>query len=399
MAEANLGEDNLACKTQSSSINTTGLPEKWQDLPGLVNDPLIDEDAQIQILERIDETGSAPLGDLMELLPNHPHPAKAIIRLVHLGILGIEPGLIDAQSLLHRSLERSRIIDKKGGGNRSASTSPSGAGELHVLPVSRAQPEIFFANWTDRALFRKEPILRQHGIYLSLYANKAYSGWSSCLVERLVSSNHLLQHGFPDLIIAAVDRNNLLTPKQTRLAERLLARAVQKNGVLELANPALPYGSLVEPAAYAQADRFVREIVASVQAAGLAFVEIKRNEANQASETEPVLNPPDEAPKHYSLHACRVHATAQVRSNRWVVQTGSQIRNELLPSAGSGVAQQRQELLLDGGLISNGGHLLLTRDVVFETGSSAARFVVGTGYSAKIWRPVPQQPGSAGLSH
>ena len=399
MAKAILGEDNLARKTQSTTINTASLPEKWQDLPGLVNDPLIDEDAQVEILECVDETGSASLGELMALLPNHPQPAKAIIRLVHLGILDIEPGLIDAQSLLHRRLVRPRLVDKKGGGDAGAPTPPSGGGKLHRLPVTRPQPEVFFANWTDRGVFREEEALRQHGIYLALYADKAYSGWSGCLVDRLVSSNHLLQHGFPDLVIAAVDRNNLLNETQTRVAERLLARAVQKDGVLELANPSLPSGGHVDPAAYAQADRFVREVVGIVRAAGLAFTGAKRVPANNIPESGPISTVLEAGTKHFSLHACGVHATAQVLSDKWVVQTGSQVRNELLPSAGSGVAQQRQELLHDGGLMPNGRHLLLTRDVAFGTASSAARFVVGTGHGAKIWRPVPQQPASAGLSY
>jgi hypothetical protein len=248
-------------------------------------------------------------------------------------------------------------------------------------------------------VFREEQALRQHGIYLALYAGKAYSGWSNCLVDRLVNSNHLLQHGFPDLIIATVDRNNLLTAMQTRAAERLLARAVQKDGVLELANPSLPSGGHVDPAAYAQADRFVREVVGTIRAAGLAFAGTERNPPIKILDAVPVANAPDEGPKHFSLYACGVHATAQVMSDKWVVQTGSQVRHELLPSAGNGVAQQRQELLHDGGLMPNGGHLLLTRDVPFETASSAARFVVGTGYGAKIWRPVPQHPASAGLSY
>ncbi|WP_108462805.1 DUF4357 domain-containing protein [Devosia naphthalenivorans] len=399
MAKAILGEDNLARKTESATINTTSLPEHWQDLPGLVNDPLIDEDAQVKILECVDATGSAPLCELMALLPGHPQPAKAIIRLVQLGILDIEPGLIDAQSLLHRRLDRSRIVDGNGGGDGEAPTPPSDGGTLHRLPVSRSQPEVFFANWTDRGVFRQEPALRQHGIYLALYAHKAYSGWSGCLVDRLVNSNHLLRHGFPDLVIAAVDRNNLLNETQTRVAERQLARAVQKDGVLELANPSLPSGGHVDPAAFVQADRFVREVVGTVRTAGLAFTGPKRVPASKIPEAGPVSTPLEAGTKHFSLHACGVHATAQVQSDKWVVQTGSQVRNELLPSAGSGVAQQRQELLHDGSLMPNGSHLLLTRDVAFGTASSAARFVVGTGYNAKIWRPVPQQPASAGLSY
>lgn len=396
MASAILGEDNLARKTKSTTSTTSDLPKNWRDLPGLVNDPLIDEDAQVAILDRVDDTGAASLGDLMAVLPEHKQPAKAILRLVNLGVLAVEPGLIDAHSLLHRAVERPRAIGKDVEGEGGVPAPAQSGGKLHRLPFSRPQPEIFFASWSDRKAFRKEPALRQGGIYLALYCNCAYSGWSSILCDRLAYSNHLLQHGIPDLVIAAVDRNNVLTDEQMRVAERLLARIVQKDGVLALANNTLPAGDLVDVAGYAKAERFVRDMVSAVRAAGLAFTAPAVKPSAKQAAAEPMPQYADTGARHYSLHACGVHATAQVQAGKWVVQTGSQVRNELRPSAGSGAAQQRQELFHDGALVNNGSHFLLTRDVAFDTAASAARFVVGTGYSGKIWRPLPQQQPSGG---
>lgn len=53
------------------------------------------------ILAAVDKTGSASLGDLIALLPDHPSPGQAIMALIREGALTITtPGLIDAHSQL-----------------------------------------------------------------------------------------------------------------------------------------------------------------------------------------------------------------------------------------------------------------------------------------------------------
>lgn len=396
MADAILGAGDNARKTQSTT--NPHLPERWRDLPGLVQNPLIDADVQVRILERVDETGSATLGELMALLIAHPHPAQAVLCLVHLEILDVEPGLIDASSILYRRIDRSRVSDKDPDSHGGVHQLEPGKGKLHRLNFPRPTPEIFFAAWSDRAAFRKEPMLRQPGIYLALYCGTAYSGWSAYLVNRLTASNHLLQFGMPDMVIAAVDRSKILTEAQIRVSERLLAQRIDKDDVLTLANRTLPAGDHVDLAAFAQADRFVREFVHAVGRAGLAFT------GKAAPQQDPMVQADrDEKPSdhvsRFSLSACGVHATARTQNKKWVVQAGSQVRSDVMISAGTTAVQQRQELLSNHGLVSNGNHLLLTRDVVFDSAAGAARFVAGTGYSARIWRPLPQQAGGSGLLH
>jgi hypothetical protein len=414
MADAILGEDHLASNKQSPTIPKLTLPEHWHALPGVVDDPLLDEDAQVGILKRVDETGSASLEDLMAVLPDHPKPAKAVLLLVRLGILQIEPGLTDANSMLTRRLERPMVFDpgSTGGNGESGDTGSAlqvaEKGKLRRLKIVRPQPEIFFAHWTDRAVFRREPALERRGIYLALYCSTAYGGRSSRLVDRLIDSNHLLQHGIPDLLIAVVDRNNTLTESQIKVAERLLVRAIDEDGKLKPANKVMPDGDRLDFASFVLVDRFVRDVVRSLREAGIAFTGGKTGvdgaqtplDAGDASGIDEVL-PENGAsdPLHFSLHACGVHATAQAIDGKWTVLTGSQVRTQVLQSAGSGVAQRRQEALHDGSLVPNRGHLLLTRDLVFETASAAARFVVGTGHKGRIWRPLPKQAPMGGLYH
>jgi hypothetical protein len=414
MAVAILGEDDRARNQQSPTVPKVVLPEHWHALPGLVDDPLLDEDAQVGILKLVDETGSATLEDLMAVLPDHPKPAKAVLLLVRLGILDIEPGLTDANSMLTRSFPRSapaRCADQGEAGGEGGSLRPMPEkGKLQRLRIVRPQPEIFFAQWTDRAVFRREPLLQRRGIYLALYCNTAYGGRSSRLADRLVDSNHLLQHGIPDLVIAAVDRNDLLTESQIRVAERLLVRAIEQDGTLKRANKMVPDGDHLDFASFAMVDRFIKDFVRSLREAGIAFVDRKgatarADQPRMAEHASPVKAPlpdadaPEQGLVHFSLHACGVHATAQRLEGKWTVLCGSQVRAQVLPSAGSGVAQRRQEALHDGSLVANGGHLLLARDLVFETASAAARFVVGTGHKGRIWRPLPKQPRMDDLYH
>jgi hypothetical protein len=404
MAGAILGEDKLACKTQSTVPFNETLPERWFDIPGLVDVSLVDEDAQIAILGLIDETGSARLADLIALLPDHPKPGKAVLHLVHLGILSIEDGLVDGNSLLRRRTMLQVPKAQGSAGPEGQGGAPArGTGKLQRLAVVRPQPEIFFANWSDRAAFKGETALTQRGCYLALYLREAYVGRSDRLIDRLLASKHLLAHGIPDLVIAVVDRNNILTPAQIRLAERLLARQVQRHGVLKLANDELPVGEHLPFSEFAPVDRFVRETVRALSEGGLAFMSkgapLLEMEARDP-EIEPCDRPetlePEEA-RHYALHACGVHATALARDGNWTVLTGSQVRTDIMPSAGSGIAQQRRELLLDGILVQNGDHLLLTQDVSFTTASGAARFVVGSRHKPEIWQALPQPAPFDGL--
>lgn len=401
MAEAILGEHALACKTPSPSIaiNAAALPQHWYELPGLLDDPLIEADDQVGVLGLIEKAGSATLDQLMAALPGHPSPAKAVLQFVRHGLLAIDEGIVTGSSILRRRNAPLPQTMASGGGNNGAP--PQDPGKLRRLAPLRPQPEIFCVNWTDRALFRKEPMLAQRGVYLALYMSQAYSGASEEVVARLVASNHLLQFGFPDLVVAAVDRNNILSAAQVRVAERLLARAVQKDGQLKLCNRVLPAGDQVSLTEYSQTERFVRELVAVLRDARIAFHQPRGNTPafGEPDPQLPIEGLAQHGPELVALQSCGVHATARVEGGQYVVLAGSQVRRDITPSAGSGVAQQRQELTHDGTIVPHGDNLLLTRDVAFDTASGAARFVVGSRHKPEIWRPLPQPENPGGLVH
>lgn len=410
MAHAILGEHALADKTPSPSIPASdfagSLPPRWHDMPGLVDDAHIDADSQVRIIGLVDETGSVSLGDIIAALPDHPGPAKAVLSLVRHGILNIDPGLVTGHTMVrrHAALPFSGLTELKLSGGQEAP--PPGNKRANHFAPSRPQPELFIAHWTDRATFRREAALQAPGIYIALYADRAYVGMSGQLRERVVASNHLLAHGFPDLVVAMVDKSGIMSQAQFRVAERLLARAVQRDGRLHLANKTLPAGAEVNIAAFAAADRFVRDAITAIREADIGFLPESRPADSEHEVLESGvsdLGQDEDAGELIdgellSLRSCGIHATARRLGDKIHVLAGSEVRRTTVPSIKSGVILQRQELQHDGGLVAHGANLMLTRDVAFDTASGAASFVTGSRLKPEIWRPLRQNMPS-GLLH
>jgi len=411
MAFANVAEHALADKTPSSSIPASDfvdrLPRHWKDLPGLIDEGLIDPDTQVRVLALVEETGSTSMGDIIAALPNHPAPAKAVMSLVHHGVLAIDPGLITSNSMLRRDIPAAfSRVDQPSLASGHDSPPPADK-RINRMAAQRPQPELFIAHWSDRAVFRHEAALQRPGIYAALYADCVYIGMSADLAGRLVASNHLLNHGFPDLLVGIVDKNNVMTATQCRVAERQLARAVQKDGRLRLANRILPTGAEVSLADFSLADRFVRDAITAIGKADIGFFPQKSrlDTDDEVAEADPYDLGQDEAEAGelvegdlLSLRSCGVHATARMIGGKVHVLGGSEIRRETVPSIQAGVVLRRQELLHDGSMVAHGAHFILTRDVAFDTASGAASFVTGSRLKPEIWRPLRQNMPS-GLLH
>lgn len=406
MAHAILGERSLVDKSPSPSIPASDfverLPRHWKDLPGLIDDALIDPDTQIKIIALVDESGSVSMGDIIEALPDHPAPAKAVMSFVRQGVLAIDPGLITVNSMLRREMPMAFSTISHIGFNGDGVPPPGDKGLSRGLS-HKAQPELVIAHWTDRAAFRRDERLRRPGIYVALYRDRAYVGMSNELCGRLAASGHLLSHGFPDLVVGIVDKNDVMTPAQFRVAERRMARAVQRDGRLLLANKVLPAGAEVNVAAFAEADRFVRDAIEAIREADVGFLPDSGADESLHEAIEPGV--PDLGQDEdtselvdgelLSLRSCGVHATARMLGDKFHVLAGSEIRRETVPSIKSGVVQMRQELLHDGGLVAHGSTLMLTRDVAFDTASGAASFVVGSRLKPEVWRPLRPSARSA----
>lgn len=390
MADAILGVDRPARKHALNDIPQT---RPVMGLEGLVADPHLDLDSQVAILAAVDETGSASLGDLMALLPDHPSPGQAIKALIREGALVITTaGLIDAHSLVAR-----RINPPLRQGTASPQTMKKGVQHLRIVSP---EPDIFFASGIDRSYFVKEPRLRQKGIYLALYGSAVYVGRSGDTACRIAWGAHLRRNGLPDRIIAAVDKHQVLDEAQARVAERLAARMVNKHPGLTLLNNAFPAGDRLASGPYMATDRFVASFFERIEQAGLLDPAAPAAGPFDRTNRGPIAPEPFEAAPDgpgegevLMMESCGVTARARSADGKFFVLAGSQVRLEPVPSAGSAALKERQDLLHDGGLVREGDHLVLTVDVGFDTPSGAANFVAGSRVKPELWRPLAELRG------
>lgn len=392
MAAAILGVDRPARNRALNDIPTTAPVPL---IEGPVADPNLDLDGQIAILAAVDETGSASIGDLIALLPDHPSPGQAIQALIREGALVVtSSGLLDAHSRVKR-----RVNPPLRQG--TSSPQPMKKGVQHLSIVS-PEPDIFYASGIDRAYFVHEPRLRQRGVYLALYGSAVYVGRSGDTACRIAWGSHLRRNGLPDRIIAAVDKHEMLDEAQARTAERLAARMIVKHPDLILLNKSLPAGDRLAGEPYAATERFVTAFFERIGQASLlspAAAGQGRLGAAAPVPIQPDLIGPDldePAPEGqgegqlFSLESCGVIAKARIEDGKLWVLAGSEVRRDPVPSAGSAALKDRQDLLHDGGLVPEGDHLLLTVDLAFDTPSGAANFVAGSRVKPELWRPMAE---------
>lgn len=404
MAEAILGSNAPLRKSQSPLLNMSTADTLA--LPGLVQHPLLCPDTQLTLLAEVDKTGSANLAALVAALPSHPRPATAALALVAAGVLAIEPGLIDAGSRLRRAKSDTVSATTRSQASTTNAVTESridlvpshpdnatSKGEIRTLRSTKAlpgyhDPQIFFASGARRALLGRQPQLRQPGIYLGTLAPWANVGTGSDVGKRVSKGAHLSMLGADDTIFAVIDRNDRLAVGDARVAERLLAQAVEAQGEFKLRNM-MPKGEAVDSATYGRIFAFVSEAIQMLREARLAFTSGAGIALFDGEPVEATLDPQEDADvpgQSYELRSCGLLARAVNRNGEWIVLKGSEIRVEVQPSAHGSASQRRAELLHSGGLVSEGDRYRLTQDLRFGSATGAGHFVVGCKIRPDIWR-------------
>jgi hypothetical protein len=91
-----------------------------------------------------------------------------------------------------------------------------------------------------------------------------------------------------------------------------------------------------------------------------------------------------------------VALAAKQAEDRWLLLRGSDIRIETVATAGAGARFQRSAWLHSGllDIASDGMSYVVTRDIVFSSGSAAAHFCTGSkGKGLAGWRPIDPDGG------
>ena len=376
---------------------------------GLVTDTRVSPDFQIGVLSRIDETGSATIGDLAGLVPGYTRPVAAIVAMAEAGVVAIEPvAVIDANTVVTRR-QPPDAVDAPAAlppGGRDPSGSDGARTDLpasvETLLARHSVPAITFVAGEDRRDVQLANKLHQAGCYLAVWndgvLSHIYVGSSNHVANRVAFGPHLVDPRPADHIVMVTGGTAPFNLTEARILERMLAESIDGLRGAGLSNAEMPQGAPVDPQTYNTFRLIVAEVLVAMKANKLAFDQCCYRELMAGPKILPaerapmrVDGPPDG--EHHRLEACGVVAEAvRTDDDDWILLRGSQVRNTVVASATASISHRRAALLHSGVLTDAGDHLVLQRDIRLGSGSMCSQFVTGAKSPGLAgWKIEPEQ--------
>lgn len=373
---------------------------------GVVQHERVSAAIQIAILEIVDETGSATIGDLVRPIPDHVDVPGAVLALAGAGLLTLDlaGGILDANTIVRRNAfpEPDRSDSKNGApsGPRSPNSSTSAASnaggqQIFSLPVRAFHPAILVAAASERRALAKCPELQKPGVYILFNRNEYYVGYGSNTGSRIGQGNQPIEN--VTSIVAITDRNNQLEPRDAKALERIMWSRVALSG-LTSTNSEAPEGPALNPQRYSELEALAGQICLALWHNEMLFDAISPRLALAGPQTEPGAKAPqrtfNEVPdgKILELQFCGMTAlAARQADDLWVLLRGSDVRLETAPSADPSVLFKRAAFLHSGhlGLAPDGKSYIALKDILFSSGTAIAQFCSGSkGRRLSSWTPV-----------
>lgn len=404
--------DNLFAGSASAikpySVEKT---EQLHHHSGLIAHAEVPPRVQIAVFRALDDTGSATIGDLIDLLENEPDSVSSLLAMEQAGAIEITaPGFLDAHSIVRRAPYGREVNIAEVFDNAhlvhdvKTSSVPPASGDddsrdpdgpyIQRLEFTDLKPLIQVGQGTRRAQFAREAGLNQPGVYILYRQGRCYVGRADDICRR-IGVGRQMPEGRPQIIVGIADLNNRLTRDDTKVLERMLWTRLEADYGVQMIN-SVPHGGAVGPGRYHQLALFLSEACAALQAANLAFQwqDVRYVFAGPAAEADRVgpERVSDDYPDGdiYGLAFSGLTAAAVERlDGSWLVLRGSEVRADFVPSANSTVGFLRAQWLHSGILEPADdaeGVLVLTRDVIFPTCSAASQFLCGAkGRSRLNW--------------
>ncbi|ODT80493.1 MAG: hypothetical protein ABS76_16290 [Pelagibacterium sp. SCN 64-44] len=391
---------------------------------GLVRHPLVSPTDQVLILRTIDETGSAPVGDVMATLEPHDDPVGAIVTLLEAGLITVDlsRGIFDEHARLSRTTPLppdedpdpaapAGAVQPKGPTSDgvavpiapdepvrldvvgAASTPPAG---LKSVPVSPLFPAIHVGAGEARRAFASCPDLARPGVYLLMSDTRAYVGMGSVVGRRVASGTQPIED--VDTIITITDIHDGMDDADAGVLERILHMRVGAAREVRLIN-GTPAGAPVTPERYRELN-----VMAALACDALArdrhlFVNLSprlalagpRAEKGQLPPPRPFNAVPEGEVMELAFGRKFMALAARRADDDWLLLAGSDIRLETVVSANASASYLRAAWLHSGilELSESGESYVLTRDLAFRSAGAAMHFVVGSkGQGRGGWRPI-----------
>ncbi|WP_332700991.1 hypothetical protein [Devosia sp.] len=380
---------------------------------GLVQHPLVSAPTQIKILQIVDDTGSATIGDIIAELSDHPDPVSAVLVMVELNILVIEgKTVLDANSIVRRA-DPEPDPENQGGTPWSPSGGPDAVSDfsniagtptpdgLERLAVSPFSPNVVVGPGVTRRVFARMAELRRPGVYMLMNATQVYVGTGVDVGLRVASGQQPI--GDIETIVVITDANGNLSEDDAKAAERLLWSRVAGAREHMLVN-GTPDGASIDTQRFSELEAMIGAACLSLRHAGLLFTTGSARGVLAGPRQEPgrvaPLRPFNEIPYGEVLELNfgngMVALAARQSDTRWLLLRGSDVRLNTVASANASTRYLRAAWL-HGGLLElapDGRSLTTTRDLTFGSGSAVAQFCAGSkGRTLESWKSIAPNGG------
>ncbi|HWV21448.1 MAG TPA: DUF4357 domain-containing protein [Devosia sp.] len=366
---------------------------------GLVQHDLVSATDQVTILGILDESGSASVGDVMAALDGHIDPAGAVQALIAAGIItaDLRHGVLDQ----HTMLTRTQPSDPDGGPTPSAPGGVlPGSGPLPdtvaAVSMSRLQPSVLVSPGSERRSLGRLSLLQRPGVYILLSKTEAYVGMGSEVGRRVANGAQPITD--IDSIIIITDANDGLSETDALVLERIIHGRVAAAREVRLIN-GTPDGAAISPERYEELNLFAGMACHDLWREGHLFVNIcprmvlagPRAEAGRMAPLRPLHEMPGGQVMELTFGQGHMALACRRADDDWLLLRGSDIRLDSVSSANASVSYLRAAWRHSGILepAHDGRSYVLTRDMVFASGSAAAQFVVGAkGKGRSGWQPL-----------
>lgn len=250
---------------------------------------------------------------------------------------------------------------------------------FHVLQTTPALRLVLACGAAGIEAFSHDPNLDFPGVYVSV-GRTGYVGSTKTSVSGR-TRRFTADGSTPDALLAVVGGANTLRGCEARALERIVFQSYDQSG-LPLRNRAYPEGAPVGHHRYVELHRMWAEAVAALR-------DVAPSLARAWTGPDYLVAPEDQdvmEPLPTRWHGAMGEAEATLRScgTGYVVEAGSRLRLEPIPSAPALCQTMREELAFAGVLVREPFCWRLTRDVYLPTLAACSRFVF-TGSGSAYW--------------
>ena len=228
------------------------------------------------------------------------------------------------------------------------------------------------------------------GIYGLMNNTHVYIGMGNDVGQRVVNGAQPIRD--IETIFVITDANGNLTSGDAKVAERNLWSRAMANGDRILAN-GVPDGAPVDVQRYSEIDQLVVSACLALRHHDLLFTRGSARTLVAGPRTEPgrvaplrrMNDVPEGEVLELSFNDGHVALAAKQAEDRWLLLRGSDVRIDTVATAGAGARFQRSAWLHSGllDIEADGRSYVVTRDIVFSSGSAVAHFC--TGSKGKAW--------------